>query len=111
MATTEAVPDTEPNDTVDAAAAEGADDPGLGDEGYVDPADAEHYSSGWFKDTAAWPHVVVWGVLLSLIAVGGHLLGRRLRRRWLGALAAAAPFVVVLYFFFQNVNRLLPPGL
>ena len=29
----------------------------------------------------------------------------------LGALIASAPFIVVLYFFFQNVNRLLPPGL
>jgi len=27
-----------------------------------------------------------------------------------GVLAAVAPFLVALYFFYQNVNRLLPPG-
>jgi hypothetical protein len=26
-------------------------------------------------------------------------------------LVGAVPFVVVLYFFFENVNRLLPPSI
>jgi sortase A len=49
--------------------------------------------------------------LLAGICVGGYVLARRQRRIWLGVLAAAIPFVVVLYFWFENVNRLLPPGI
>ena len=29
----------------------------------------------------------------------------------LGLMAGIVPFMIVLYFFFQNVNRLLPPNL
>ena len=77
----------------------------------VSETDASGLAAGWFKETAAWPQIILWGLLLTGISVGGYLLGIRLRRRWLGALIAFAPFIVVLYFFFQNVNRLLPPGL
>lgn len=77
----------------------------------VEASDAKHLAAGWFKDTAAWPHIILWGLLLAAIAVAAHVLGTRFRRRILAAALAAAPFLVVLYFFFQNVNRLLPPGL
>jgi len=30
---------------------------------------------------------------------------------WLGILIGIAPFVVVLYFFYENVNRLLPAAI
>jgi len=40
-----------------------------------------------------------------------HLFHQTSRRIWLGVLAWFVPFVVVLYFWFVNVNRLLPPGL
>ena len=73
--------------------------------------DGADLARGWFHDSAAWPQIGLWGGLLALISLGGWWVGRRSRRRWLGWLVAAAPFVVVLYFFFQNVNRLLPPGL
>jgi sortase A len=43
--------------------------------------------------------------------VGAYLLSRRTRRDWVGGLVGLVPFVVALYFFFQNVNRLLPPNL
>jgi hypothetical protein len=33
-----------------------------------------------------------------------------LRWRWCGP-TTVAPFVVVLYFFYENVMRLLPPAL
>ena len=48
---------------------------------------------------------------LSAIAIGAWLLSRRVRRNWVGALVGIVPFVVALYFFFQNVNRLLPAAL
>lgn len=68
-------------------------------------------ATGWFDDTDAWPQIILWALPLVALALLGRLLGKRWRRWWLGGLAVAAPFVVVLYFFFQNVNRLLPPGL
>lgn len=74
------------------------------------PADADDLARGWFHDTGAWPQIILWGALLGAIAFSGHWAGRRLARRWLGVVIAAVPFVVVLYFVFQNINRLLPPG-
>ena len=38
-------------------------------------------------------------------------LSRLARRNWVGALVGIVPFVVALYFFLQNVNRLLPAAL
>ena len=49
--------------------------------------------------------------LQSLIGIGSWLISRRLRHDWIGALVGTVPFLVTLYFFFQNVNRLLPPNL
>ena len=51
----------------------------------------------------------LWGLALISVALLFRFLGRR-TRYWVGALAGAVPFVIVLYFWFQNVNRLLPPG-
>lgn len=74
-------------------------------------ASEDAFAGGWFDDSAAWPDIVLWGLLLAAICVGGYLLAKRTRRIWLGALVSFVPFVVVLYFWFENVNRLLPPGL
>jgi sortase A len=72
----------------------------------VDP-----FAAGWFADDAAWWHVAGWGLLLSLIAIGATLMGRARSNQRFGAVVGIGPFLVVLYFFFQNANRLLPPGL
>ena len=53
----------------------------------------------------------MWGLLLLAIAVLSRRLSRHFRRHSIGIAAAAIPFVVCLYFFYQNINRLLPPGL
>jgi sortase A len=74
----------------------------------VDSADA--FSDGWFSDDAAYGQVALWGFVVSGVALAFTVLGRR-TRNWIGALAGIGPFLVVLYFFFQNVNRLLPPNL
>jgi len=68
------------------------------------------FSRGWFSDSAAWPQVIVWVLVQSLVIALGWYVARR-SRRWIGIAAAAVPFFVVLYFVFQNVNRLLPPNL
>ncbi len=71
----------------------------------------ELFANRWFSDPSANAHVGAWGVLLTVVAIGAYLLSRRTRRNWVGALVGFAPFVIVLYFFFENVNRLLPPNL
>jgi sortase A len=72
---------------------------------------ADAFSESWFSDPAANPQVGVWGLGLAAISIGAYMVSRRLRRDWAGLLVGIVPFVVTLYFFFQNVNRLLPPNL
>lgn len=69
------------------------------------------FSDGWFSDTGAIPQALIWGVGLAAIAFGIYWVSRKTRSYWIGALAGFAPFLVVLYFFYENVNRLLPPNL
>ena len=73
------------------------------------PTDA--FNQGWFSDGKALPHVVGWGLLLLGVALGAYQLAKRNRRLWLGFVVGVVPFVVVLYFFFENVNRLLPAAI
>ena len=76
-----------------------------------DPTAVDAFSHGWFSDAAAWPHVIGWGLLCGAIVVGGWFVARAFERYWVGALVALVPFVVALYFFYQNVNRLLPAAI
>ena len=76
-----------------------------------DPTAVDAFSHGWFSDSAAWPHVIGWGLLCGAIVVGGWFVARAFERYWVGALVALVPFVVALYFFYQNVNRLLPAAI
>ena len=69
------------------------------------------FSDGWFNDPDANGQVALWGIVLALVSIRAYLISRRLRRDWAGALIGIMPFVVAHYFFFQNVNRLLPPNL
>lgn len=85
------------------------DDPTFDDVGSTDDTDV--FSEGWFSDTAAIPHALGWGLLLLAIGVGAYLAGRAANRLYVSFLVGAVPFLVVLYFFFENVNRLLPPSL
>lgn len=69
------------------------------------------FASGWFADAGAWPHVVGWSLILLAIARGAYMLARARRRVWLGWVVGAVPFLVALYFFYENVIRLLPAAL
>lgn len=79
----------------------------------ADTADglAEAFGQGWFSDPSANAHVGAWGLLLSIVSLAAWWLSRRFGRNLVGAAAGIGPFILVLYFFYQNVNRLLPPGL
>ncbi len=84
--------------------------PPSGDAGVsADTEDA--FAHGWFSDDAAFAQVAVWGLVLSAVSIGAYLISRHFRNNWIGALVGIVPFVVALYFFFQNVNRLLPAAL
>ena len=72
---------------------------------------ADAFSHGWFSDGSAWPQVVIWGLICTAVAVAAYLLARSVRRVWVGVFVGCVPFLVALYFFFQNVNRLLPAAL
>lgn len=69
------------------------------------------FSEGWFDDDQAWPQIALWGSVLTLIALVAYSISRRFRRDSFGFLVGILPFVVAMYFFYQNVNRLLPAGL
>ncbi len=66
---------------------------------------------GWFDDPDAWPQVALWGLALTATALLAWTISRRTGHNWIGALAGIVPFIVCLYFFFENVNRLLPPNI
>jgi sortase A len=71
---------------------------------------ADAFEQGWFSDDAAFGQVALWGLACMAVALAATFLGRR-TRNWVGAVVGITPFVLVLYFWFENVNRLLPPNL
>jgi sortase A len=81
------------------------------DDQQIGEISADAFSDGWFSDPGANSQVGLWGLLLAAIGIGSYLLSRQVKRDWVGLLVGVGPFVVTLYFFFQNVNRLLPPNL
>jgi sortase A len=100
--------DSSTDDSVDGSSPPSTDPvtPAAGDDGDTTGEDA--FAETWFSDKGAFFDIALWALPLVLIAMASSLVSRRLRAFWIGPLLAAAPFVVVLYFFFQNVNRLLP---
>ena len=96
-----AVPVTTPVDEQPAAPATDTD---------AEPA-PDAFAQGWFEDDEAWPQIALWAAALTIIALLAHQVSKRTRHTSIGFLAGVAPFLICLYFFYQNVNRLLPPGL
>ena len=74
-------------------------------------ASADALSRGWFSDLSAIPQTLLWGLLELLIVMGAWQVAKKYRNRIIGSAVGFIPFFVVLYFVFQNVNRLLPPNL
>jgi sortase A len=107
-ATTVTIPDDHPTLT----GSGGAPDETSGtEEQQINDGIADAFSEGWFSDPGANGQVALWGLLLAAIGIGSYLLSKKAKRDWVGLLVGIGPFVVTLYFFFQNVNRLLPPNL
>lgn len=72
---------------------------------------ADAFGRGWFHDRAAFPQIALWALALIALALICRKISRKTRHDSIGLLVTLAPFVVALYFFYQNINRLLPPGL
>jgi sortase A len=89
----------------------GGDPTEASEEQQINEGIADAFSEGWFSDPSANGQVALWGLLLAAIGIASYLLSRKVKRDWVGVLVGVGPFVVTLYFFFQNVNRLLPPNL
>jgi len=98
--------DTDPAETDTAA---GASPAGAGTTEAPTPIDA--FEEGWFDDAAAFPQIGLWALMLTLVSVIAYQVAKRFRRVWVGVMLGIVPFVVALYFFYQNVNRLLPAGI
>jgi len=94
-----------PADTGSAASAaeESADNP-------LVASVSDSFSAGWFSDSAAWFPTILWGFIVAAVAFGFWMLGRHWKR-WAAYLLAVIPFLFVLYFFYENVARLLPPNI
>lgn len=88
-----------------------AEPPSASDDDQIEDGIADAFSDGWFSDPGANGQVALWGLLLAAIGIVSYLISRTVKRNWVGLLVGVVPFVATLYFFFQNVNRLLPPNL
>ncbi len=95
-----------------AATADG-DDGGAAPPVGIDPdtSEIDAFEQGWFDDREAFPQIGLWASILILITALGYQIAKRTRHTSIGVLVSLLPFLVALYFFYQNVNRLLPPGL
>jgi len=73
----------------------------------------ETFDAGWFSDSSAWIDLAPWLVLEIGLVVALARFARPFprRRRVAVGVVGLIPGLVVLYFVFQNVSRLLPPNL
>lgn len=81
--------------------------------GTADPLenDSEAFSNRWFGDDEAYPQVTLWAGSCAAILVGAYQLAKRFRNSLVGVAVGLVPFAIGLYFFYENVNRLLPAAL
>ena len=72
---------------------------------------ADAFSRGWFHDPGALWHVAAWGGALAAVVAMVLRISRRRRSHLVGLAYGLLPGLVLLYFVYENVNRLLPPDL
>jgi sortase A len=105
-------PETTSAPTVPVSTSSTAVPGGLGpDEGSNDDSGAVVFGSKWFSDDDAYVPVAMWGFRLIVVAFVATAISRFARRNLVGVLVGIVPFVVCLYFFFEDLSRLLPANL
>jgi sortase A len=71
-----------------------------------EPIEFEDNLSG--DRASAWP-AIVWAIICALIWLVAWAVGKKWRRlKWPAYVVGIGPFMVALYFFFENFSRLLP---
>ncbi|MCU1345575.1 MAG: peptidase family protein [Acidimicrobiia bacterium] len=70
----------------------------------------DELAAGWFSDSGAWFPTLLFAFIGGALLTGAWYIGRRWSRVAI-YLATAPLFIVALYFFYENVSRLLPPNL
>lgn len=73
--------------------------------------DTTVFDEGWFHDTSVVPNLLALGAALVALAFGGLHLGRRTGRKVLVWTPTGAVFLVVLFWFFENLTGLLPTNI
>lgn len=71
---------------------------------------ADQLQAGWFSEPKAWPPTILYALLCFAIGFIAWWYAERWRMLPSYTLASV-PFLVALYFFFENLSRLLPPNL
>ena len=72
---------------------------------------ADAFDQGWFHDRGAIAPVIAWAAICIAVAAGAYQLAKRRRNSIIGIAVGAVPFVIALYFFYENVDRLLPAAI
>ena len=72
---------------------------------------ADAFDQGWFHDRGAIAPVIAWAAICIAVAAGAYQLAKWRRNSIIGIAVGAVPFVIALYFFYENVDRLLPAAI
>lgn len=73
--------------------------------------DETAFDQGWFHDLSVIPNLAGLGTALIALAMAGAWLARRTGRRIVVWTPTGAVFLVVLFFFFENLTGLLPSNI
>lgn len=71
----------------------------------------EVLSEGWMHDPSAIPQTLLWGAIAVLVWLSGRFVGGRIGRALTARIVAVVPFLIALYFFYENLARLTPTNL
>lgn len=69
------------------------------------------FSGGWFHDPAAWPWVLLYGLAVVAVVKWRRMMLARRYRKSFSAIVLSPFFFVALFFFYQNIARLVPTNL
>ena len=72
---------------------------------------ADAFDQGWFHDSGAIAPVIAWAAICIAVAAGAYQLAKWRRNSIIGIAVGAVPFVIALYFFYENVTSLLPAAI
>jgi uncharacterized membrane protein HdeD (DUF308 family) len=69
------------------------------------------FSAGWFHDSTALVQAIIWMIVLLGIRTIVIRVSQRRKSWWPMLPVGLLPAAIGLYFFYLNVNNLVPPNL